>query len=665
MTERADFVVLGGGIVGSALSYHLTRRPSHRAVTIDLTPSEPRDRATSSSAGILTYPGWDAWDLDILGETYEEYRALSEASGLGGFRTNGGIRVTTCDEGVRWIELVSRFLERRGIESEAIGPGRLRDLLPGGVPEGVRAALYTPADATVSAPELASAYLRRAGESGGELVQTVTPPRIASLEDRWRVELADRSVETPSLILATGAWTKRLLEELGHPLPLAPFRTQACRLRPRPLAREFPTFHDIDQNHYVAPADQGRLVAGDGTEKVETDPVRAHRSADSDFLERITETVRASFLEFESVRVEEGWAGVCVASPDRYPLVGRVPGAPGLFVATGFNGFGVMRAAGLARRLADGIREDRWDDLLPADPGRFPTPDSPFEPRPAFPLDTTAEAEGADRRVGDHRVPSPREVPSFSEEVSYRSVESPFEVDRLRLPGLSEWFGPFLPLFMKEALRARGEVVLAEVDGEVRGIHLPASSEGVGSLFTRTRSIAERFLSQMGAQGTYSERSWLPGGEPIDVLAADLRDWPGAGTLRNVVRIAESEDLPALRTLVREVSGPGEVSWFDTLPRPEETVFLCEIDHRVVGMSGLTRVGPYARGHSFLVHPRYRGLGIGTDLLQARMLWLARTGGRLVVSEIYDGNIASHTAAMKAGMAIVGRMYHFRPIPPR
>jgi GNAT superfamily N-acetyltransferase len=336
-----------------------------------------------------------------------------------------------------------------------------------------------------------------------------------------------------------------------------------------------------------------------------------------------------------------------------------------LFVATGFTGFGVMRAAGLARRLAVGILKDRWDDLAPADPGRFPTPDSRFDPRPAFPLDTTAEAEGAVRRVQEYRPPAWREIPPFSEEVSYRLVESPFEVDRLRLPGLSEWFGPFLPLFMKDALRTGGQVVCAEIDGEVRGVHLQGSSETVGSLFTGTRSIAEHFLSQMGPHGTYSERPWLPGGTPIDVLAADLRDWPGAGTIRNVVRIAQPEDLPALRTLVREVSGPGEDSWFDTLPRPEETVFLCEIDHRVVGMSGLTRVGIYARGHSFLVHPRYRGLGIGTDLLLSRMMWLARTGGQFVVSEIYDGNAASLTAAAKAGMAVVGRMYHYRPNGPR
>jgi RimJ/RimL family protein N-acetyltransferase len=64
------------------------------------------------------------------------------------------------------------------------------------------------------------------------------------------------------------------------------------------------------------------------------------------------------------------------------------------------------------------------------------------------------------------------------------------------------------------------------------------------------------------------------------------------------------------------------------------------------------------------VHPRYQRLGIGTDLLTARMLWLQRSGGRQVVSEIYGGNLASRTAAERAGMALVGQMFHFRPARP-
>ena len=135
------------------------------------------------------------------------------------------------------------------------------------------------------------------------------------------------------------------------------------------------------------------------------------------------------------------------------------------------------------------------------------------------------------------------------------------------------------------------------------------------------------------------------------------------GALRNPIRIAGPADLPPIRRLMRELGAIGDDDWFDTLPRPEETAFLCEIEGRIAGVSWVTRVGRYARGHSFVVLPRFRGLGVGTDLLNARMMWIHRMGVVQVVSEIYDGNVASRTAAERAGMACVARMYHYPALP--
>ncbi len=86
------------------------------------------------------------------------------------------------------------------------------------------------------------------------------------------------------------------------------------------------------------------------------------------------------------------WAGVCTATPDRRPLIGPVPGAEALYCLTGFNGFGVMRAGGAARRLADLLSEGEEAGgpraaLQPVWPGRFPDPRAPFAPKPGFTLE--------------------------------------------------------------------------------------------------------------------------------------------------------------------------------------------------------------------------------------------------------------------------------------
>ena len=661
MSEQFDVAILGAGLFGCALACHLLgREPPIRVLMVDATSASRQPSATATSAGILSVQGWDPWDLAVVRESAQEYGRIAEEEGAELVRPIGGLRVARTEGGARWLERVAHTLRQEGVEARSISPGTLRDLVPFATLDDVRSGLFSASDAVVSAADLQGAY-RRAAVRAGLVVREGTGafPLASASNGAWRVgdempALADM------LVIAAGAWSKAVLAGLGYALPLSPFRAQAVRLRPRPLLAPFPTLHDLDWNVYVRPATLGRLLAGDGTGTREEDPLHWERDPDTTFVDQTVDAVSGLFGQLDSVHVESAWAGLCVASPDRFPLVGRVPGAPGLYVATGFNGFGTMRAGGLARRLADAMRTNHWEALAPADPGRFRLPAADFDPRPEFPLE-------ADDEEGVLPANSPRPeaatVPVRTRpppSLRYRLLDRDEEVDTVRWSPLSEWFDPFLPFFAKDALRTGGRVEVAEEEGRVRGLLLSGSSEGVGSGFTRVRRIAVGYLERMEEGGLYLEEPWRTGGEVVEIFAADLRDWEPRERLRNPVRLAGPEDLPEIRTLMRAELGPGVDPWLATLPRPEETAFVCEVDGRVVGVSWLARSGSYARGHTFVVHPRFRGLGIGSDLLTARMLWLRRTGARQVVSEIYDGNVASRTAAERAGMARVGLMYHFR-----
>lgn len=661
MTDRFDVAILGAGLFGAALAFHLGQNRSTRVLALD-SPGPPRaPSGTATSAGIVSFQGWDPWDLTIVQESAQEYRRIAEGAGTEPVRRNGGLRLARSEEGVRWLERVRRVLDRRGVEARMVKPEEVGDLVPFAEVEDLRAGLFTPEDAVLNATEIRDGYLRIAVRTGAVVHRAVGAAAIERSDDgAWRIP-GEAPAIVDKVVVAAGAWSKPLLAQVGHPLPLAPFRAQALRARPRPLLASFPTLHDLDLNLYVRPGLLGRLVAGDGNGTREEDPFHWETSADPPFVEQSLGALGRLLSGLDSVRAESGWAGLCVASPDRFPLVGRVPGTKGLFVASGFNGFGSMRAGALARRLAEGIQSGRWESLRPADPARFPLPPGPFDPRPEFPL----EGEDAETSpVGEVSLPESVGAASFAqpaEEVRSRVLHRLDEIDLLRWSPLSEWFDPLLSLFAKDAVRTGGSVEVAEEGGVVQGLLLFGSSEGVASGFTRQRRLAEQYLERIGEGGVYLEEPWRPGGEPVEVFAADLRDWEARERLRNPVRIGTRRDLPDIRLLMRGELGPAVDSWFATLPRPEETSFVCEIGGRVVGVSWLTRVGQYARGHSFVVHPRFRGLGIGTDLLTARMLWLKGTGARQVVSEIYDRNLASRTAAERAGMALVARMYHFRP----
>jgi sarcosine oxidase subunit beta len=653
-------LVLGGGIVGAATAFHLTRT-GVRSVTL-LERATIASGGTGRGAGIVTFQGWDPWDLALVRESAQQYRTLLEARGRADYRPNGGLRVARTQAGADWLTRVGRVLDDERIPAHRLGAAEVSDLVPWADWDDVVAGLYTSSDATFDATEAADEFVASARAGGAEVRTDVGQPSVTRRGEEWVVTSSAGRWAADGLVVCAGPWTKAVLGPLGFHLPLSPFRAQLVIVRPNPLVATFPTVHDLDLGCYLRPFAPGRIAVGDGTEPREADPDAAC-VPDATWLSRIRDDLRALAPGRGELVSEAAVCGLCVATPDRFPLVGQVPAASGLYVAAGFNGFGSMRAPALGRRLAEAIVTDAWSSLGPADPRRFSESPSPFDPRPEFPLEPV---DPALPRMGPEPAGSTtlEADPWGTEELRFASLPDAQAVDTLRLPPLSDWFDPFLRRFLKDALRVGGTAEAALAGEAVRGVHLTSPVEDVGSVFTRTPRVADHYLRRLGRGGLYTESAWAPGGDAILVLAGDLRDWRFEGAIRNPVRLADGADLPQVRELLTEVGGEVDDRWWESLPRPDELCFLCEVDGRAAGVSWASVEGRFARGHSFAVRPRFRGLGVGTDLLHARMLWLQSLGIRQVVSEIYEGNAASQTSAERAGMAVVGRMFHYREMRP-
>jgi glycine/D-amino acid oxidase-like deaminating enzyme/RimJ/RimL family protein N-acetyltransferase len=655
--SRDRTVILGAGLFGCALAFHLSR--------LDARPVELLDRgpvgggSTGASAGILAHAGWDAWDLSLVRESASEYARLRDRTGAGGYRENGGVRIARSREGARWIERVAATLRPRLPSVRLLGKAELADLLPTADLGEVAAALFVPEDAVFSPSELARSYATEAVGRGVRLAENAGALEVRPEGAGWAVEGPGLRLDASRVVLAAGPWNGPILASLGSPLPLAPFRSKALLLRPAPLAPAGPTLHDDDLALYLRPVARGRMLIGDGTERRASPP--GEPGDLTGFAEATAASARELFPARRALTVEHAWSGHCVSTPDRFPIVGRVPAAKGLFLAGGFNGFGAMRAGGLARALAVGIVRDRWEMLAPADPARFPPSAAPFDPVPEWPLESEALLAEAERGASLAPPPSLPAVPTrgtFEDErMRYRALRTPAEARARALPPLSEWFDPFLPFFLAEALRARGVAEVALREGRPVGVYLFSPAEGTASVFGRVPEVERHYLRRGAPGGTYLEGVPPAGAERVELFAADLRDWELPAPPRHPVRIAGADDLARVEAFLQEVAGPVDAAWFRGLP-PEETCFLAEANGRVAGVSWATIVGRHARGHTFAVHPRYRGLGVGTDLLHGRMTWLQELGVADVVSEIYAGNAASRTAAERAGMAFVGEMYH-------
>jgi len=389
--DRADVLILGAGIAGCALAYHLAKRSVGGIVVYD--PQTPGAGATGRAAGIVTEQLWDPWDVEVVRESKAEYSELAARWDPSAYSVNGFARWTKNRDALPILDATVERLRSWSVPASVLELSALSGKVPWGKFDDVLGAVWSPEDAVVTPSTMGELYAEAARRAGADFRFGSPLSRFAREGDGWELATGGRSVRAPRAVIAAGAWSKRLLASVGHPLPLAPYRTQAAVLRPSTAEpRLFPSVHDIDLDVYVRPESNGRILAGDGTELVEVDPDRFATGGDEKFVGHLAESFGSRFPGWADAELVRAWAGVCVSTPDRRPVIGPVPGARGLFTLTGFNGFGVMRAGGAAARLAAVLAAGEGsgpelERIRSVDPGRFGGRAPSFPIRPGFTLE--------------------------------------------------------------------------------------------------------------------------------------------------------------------------------------------------------------------------------------------------------------------------------------
>ncbi len=349
--------VIGGGAVGVTAAYDLARRGEEVVV---YEKDAIAGGSTGRAAGVL----YDAFaapeDARVGDRAIERFR---EFSGEGDFEFRETPYVWFAHEGderraqaIR--EQVPRMREA-GRDVALAAPDDLRERFPAADWSDVGVAAVAE-NAGHTDPASYAALLARKAEDAGAELRTDTEVRLDADDLRVRPvgdegEGGDDASGTgesfDAILVAAGAHTKRLLAVAGIPVSLKPYRVQALTAGFDAERREdLPMCYDATAGYYLRPHPQG-LLAGDGTEEVESDPDDWTREADREFCEMTCERLGRRVGEFGAVR--EAWAGLCVATPDRDPLLGEL--REGLYVAAGWQGHGFMRAPALGEAVAEAI----------------------------------------------------------------------------------------------------------------------------------------------------------------------------------------------------------------------------------------------------------------------------------------------------------------------
>lgn len=364
-------VVLGGGILGACTAYHLVRAGAE----VILLDRAHEGRATSAGAGIVSpwttrYDGAALYAM-LLGGALA-YPALVAALAEDGESDLGYRRVGTlcAPEDPAVLDSLEPMVRARAAASPAAGavsrltPAEARALFP--ALGGDRPALHVEGGARLDGRRLSAALHRAVARRGGVLKGGTAALLVDG--DRLRgVTLDGARIAADGVVVAAGAWAPALLAPIGLRVSIAPQRGQILHLRLEGQDTDgWPVLYPMT-SHYLLTFEAGRVVVG------------ATRETGSGFDLRVTAAGLREVLE-AGLAIAPGLAaathietrvGFRPMSPDGRPLLGTVPGLPGLVIANGLgpSGLTISPFAGrIAAALALGEAPEL--DLAPYDPLR-------------------------------------------------------------------------------------------------------------------------------------------------------------------------------------------------------------------------------------------------------------------------------------------------------
>ena len=374
MPASADVIIIGGGVVGASIAWHLTNAGCRNVVILER-ETQPGMGSTGKSMGGVRVQFSLAADIRMSRYSIPWFRDFEKLAGHpSGYRAQGYLFVATeprhleylqanyrrqVAEGVRDVRLISRE------EIVAMVPELRSDDILGGS--------FCSSDGFVDPHSVLTGFLNRATEQGAQLVRQA---RVTGIDVDGKgvagVQTAKGAFASRTVVNAAGAWAAEVAELAGIRLPVKPLRRMLVPTEPfGRISHSVPMTVDMSTGFHFRPEGLGFLMAWN--DPAETPGFKLN--VDRGFVEKIL-TLAADrvpvFAEAE-VNPSRAWAGLYEVTPDHHPILGPVPGLPGLFLANGFSGHGVMHSPATGKILADLILTGATDliDVRHFDLARF------------------------------------------------------------------------------------------------------------------------------------------------------------------------------------------------------------------------------------------------------------------------------------------------------
>ena len=358
MIETADVVIIGSGIVGSSVAYHLAEAGCTNVLVIERDAHQGKGSTGKSMGGVRAQFSTPV-NIQMSRYSIDFFARFDEVVGHpADYRPHGYLFCATTEQHLSYLKSNRERQAALGVNNvELVSVKDIADFVPQLRTDDILGGTFCPTDGFVDPHSVMMGFMLKARDSGVRLwlhtiVTGIEVEQEAGARRVAGVITSRGLVSTRVVVNAAGPWAAQIAAMAGTDLPVHPLRRQLLPTEPfDQLPKRFPMVIDMSTGFHFRREGKGILLAWNDPKetsgfKTDFDPA---------FVEKILTRAadRVPCLAEAEVNPQRGWAGLYEMTPDHHAIIGPAPDVEGLYFVNGFSGHGVMHSPASGRITAD------------------------------------------------------------------------------------------------------------------------------------------------------------------------------------------------------------------------------------------------------------------------------------------------------------------------
>jgi sarcosine oxidase subunit beta len=382
MEKTADIVIIGGGVIGVSIAYHLALKKAGKILLLE--KGQLGEGSTSRCVGGIRSQFSTEINILFSLESIKAFERFEEELGIDPeFKRIGYLFLATTESEERVFEQNVKLQRRYGIPVELLTSEEIKARWPYLRVNDILGGAFCPSDGYAGPNEVLSGFVRGAKKAGVRIYEGAEVLGISLNNGKVSgLKTKGGEISTPIVVNAAGPFASSVGEMAGLRIPVKPLRRQIFITAPFHLTdQSVPLTIDFHRGWYFRREVDGFLLSG----PLDSEP-SFNLNIDYEAMAETSENAIYRVPALEKARIATGWAGLYEISPDNHAILGKIPEVEGIILANGFSGHGFQHSPAVGKVIAELIVEGKAAtiDISPLFIDRFKKGELILEPLTAF-----------------------------------------------------------------------------------------------------------------------------------------------------------------------------------------------------------------------------------------------------------------------------------------